>query len=107
MPVKRPAPTPALPQGLGWDNGDADEEGRDVLAAFGFTAHIRARGEAAKALQRDAGFRARRGVVARTPSGMNRCRRVLIRWDKNVRHDLGFLHLVCAYLTYRQAGLWG
>jgi putative transposase len=38
---------------------------------------------------------------------MNRFRRVLIRWDKNVRNDLGFLHLACAYITYRQAGLLG
>jgi putative transposase len=38
---------------------------------------------------------------------MNRFRRVLIRWDKKVRNYLGFLHLVCAYITYRQAGLLG
>jgi putative transposase len=38
---------------------------------------------------------------------MNRFRRVLIRWDKKVRNYLGFLHLACAYITYRQAGLLG
>jgi hypothetical protein len=36
---------------------DDDDEVRDLLAEFGFTAHIRARGEEAKALQQDAGFR--------------------------------------------------
>ena len=107
IPVKRPAPTPAMPQGMCLDNGDDDDEVRDVLAEFGFTAHIRARGEEAKALQQDAGFRARRWVVERTHSWMNRFRRVLIRWDKNVRNDLAFLHLACAYMTYRQAGLLG
>ena len=105
IPVNRPAPTPAMPQGMCLDNGDDDDEVRDVLAEFGFTAHIRARGEEAKALQHDAGFRARRWVVERTHSWMNRFRRVLIRWDKKVRNYLGFLHLACAYITYRQSSL--
>ena len=38
---------------------------------------------------------------------MNRFRRVLIRWDKKVRNYLGFLHLACAFITYRQSGLLG
>jgi putative transposase len=92
LPVKRPAPTPATPQGLCWDNGDDDDAVRAWLAAFGCTAHMRARGEEANALKQDAGFRARRWVVERTHRWMTRFRRVLIRWDKNVRNYLGFLH---------------
>jgi putative transposase len=46
-------------------------------------------------------------VVERTHSWMNRFRRVLIRWDKQVRNYLGFLHVACAYITCRQAGLLG
>jgi putative transposase len=107
IPVKRPAPTPAMPQGMCLDKGDDEDEVRDWRAEFGFTAHIRARGEEAKALKQDAGFRARRWVVERTHSWMNRFRRVLIRWDKKVCNYLGFLHVVCAYITYRQAGLLG
>jgi hypothetical protein len=38
---------------------------------------------------------------------MHRFRRVLIRWDKNVYNDLGFLHVACASITYRQSGLLG
>jgi putative transposase len=107
IPVKRPAPTPATPQGMCLDKGYDYDEVRDLLAEFGFTAHIRARGEEAKALQQDAGFRARRWVVERTHSWMNRFRRVLIRWDKKGSNYLGFLHLACAYITYRQSGLLG
>jgi transposase len=107
IPVKRPAPTPATPQGMCLDKGYDYDEVRDLLAEFGFTAHIRARGEEAKALQQDAGFRARRWVVERTHSWLNRFRRVLIRWDKNVCNYLGFLHLACAYITYKQSGLLG
>jgi putative transposase len=107
IPVKRPAPTPATPQGLGLDKGDDDDEVRDLRAAFGCTAHLRARGEEAKTLKQDAGVRARRWVVERTHSWLNRFRRVLIRWDKKVRHYLGVLHVACADITYRQAGLVG
>ena len=107
IPVKRPAPTPATPQGMCVDKGYDYDDVRELLAEFGFTAHIRARGEEAKALQQEAGFTARRWVVEPTHSGMNRFRRVLIRWDKKVRNSLGFLHLACAYITYKQSGLLG
>lgn len=105
VPVARPAPTPEQPQGLGLDKGDDLDEVRDLLAKFGLTAHIRTRGEEAYTIKQEAGYKARRWVVERTPSWMNRFRRVLIRWDKNVGNDLAILHLACAYMTYRQAGL--
>ena len=103
--VERPAPTPDTPQGLCLDKGYDYDEVRDLLEKFGFTAHIRARGEEAKALKQAVGCKARRWVVERTHSWMNRFRRVLIRWDKKACNYLGFLHLACAYITYRQAGL--
>jgi putative transposase len=107
IPIARPAPTPARPQGMCRDKGDDFDEVRDLLAEFGFTAHIRARGEAAKALKQELGVKARRWVVERTHRWMHRFRRVLIRWDKNVCNDLGFLHLACAYIPYKQSGLLG
>ena len=107
IPIARPAPTQAQPPGLCLDKGDDDDEVRELLAAFEFTAHMRARGEEAQALKREAGYKARRWVVERTHSWMNRFRRVLVRWDKNVRHYLAFLHLACASITYRQSGLLG
>jgi transposase len=103
--VERPQPTPDTPQGMCLDKGYDDDEVRELLAEFGFTAHIRARGEEATALKQEAGFKARRWVVERTHSWMNRFRRVLIRWDKKVRNSLGCLHVACAYITYRQSGL--
>jgi putative transposase len=107
IPVARPEPTPDQPQGMCLDKGYDYDEVRELLAEFGFTAHIRARGEEAKALKQEAGVKARRWAVERTHSWMNRFRRVLIRWDKKVHHYLGFLHLACAYITYRQSGLLG
>ena len=107
LPVQRPEPTAEQAQGMCLDKGYDYDEVRQTLQEFGFTAHIRARGEEAKALKQEAGFKARRWVVERTHSWMNRFRRVLIRWDKKVRNFLGFLHLACAYITYRQSGLLG
>jgi putative transposase len=106
IPVERPEPSPATPQGMCLDKGYDYDEVRELLAEFGFTAHIRARGEEAKALK-EAGFKARRWVVERTHSWMNRFRRILIRWDKKACNYMGFLHLACAYITYKQSGLLG
>ena len=105
--VERPDATPEAPQGMGLDKGEGDDEVREWLDACGFTAPIRARGEEAQALTQAAECKARRWVVERTQSWMNRFRRVLLRWDKQVRNYLGFLHLACAYITYRQSGLLG
>ncbi len=107
IPIERPTPTPEKPQGMCLDKGYDFDEVRELLATFGFTAHIRARGEEAQAIKHAAGYKARRWVVERTHSWMNRFRRLLIRWDKKVRNYLAFLHLACAYITYRQSGLLG
>jgi putative transposase len=107
IPVERPEPIADKPQGMCLDKGYDYDEVRDLLTEFGFTAHIRARGEEAKALTQEAGFKARRWVVERTHSWMNRFRRVLIRWDKKVCNYLAFLHMACAYITYRQVDLLG
>jgi putative transposase len=105
--VERPEPTSEQPQGMCLDKGYDYDEVRELLDEFGFTAHIRARGEEAQALKQEAGFRARRWVVERTHSWMNRCRRILVRWDKKPEHYLAFLHFACALIAFRTAGLFG
>ena len=105
--VERPEPTAAQPQGLCLDKGYDYEEVRATLAVFGFTAHIRTRGEEAHALKQKAGVRARRWVVERSHSWMNRFRRILIRWDKKADNYLAFLHFACALIAFRAAGLFG
>lgn len=107
IPVKRPAPTPEQPQGLCLDKGYDFDEVRQSLQEFGFTAHIRSRGEEARAIKREAGFKARRWVVERTHSWMNRFRRILIRWDKSANNYIAFLHFACALIALRAAGLLG
>jgi transposase len=80
--VDRPEPTAQQPQGMCLDKGYDYQEVRDILAEFGFIAHIRARGEEAQALKREAGFRARRWVVERAQSWLNRFRRIFVHWEK-------------------------
>lgn len=105
--VARPAVKPSAAQGLCLDKGYDYDEVRALVATFGYTAHIRSRGEEAQALKRSARSKARRWVVERTHSWMNRFRRILIRWEKKAENYLGLLHLVCAIITYRSAGVLG
>jgi putative transposase len=105
--VARPEPNEEQPQGMCLDKGYDYQEVRDVLVEFGFTAHIRSRGEEAKELVREAGQRARRWVVERTHSWMNRFRRILIRWEKKPENYIAFLHFACALIAFRAAGLFG
>jgi transposase len=74
---------------------------------LGFTVHIRSRGEAAQAIRDTASQKARRWVVERTHSWMNRFRRILVRWDKKPEHDLALLHFICALIAFRASGLFG
>lgn len=107
IPIVRPKPTERNPQGLCLDKGYDYDEVRDLAAEFRYTAHIVARGEEAPAIKRKVGYKARRWVVERTHSWMNRFRRVLTRWEKKLENYVGLLHLVCACITYQSAGLLG
>src|SRR5262249_58891946 len=71
IPIERPQPTAEQPQGLCLDKGYDYEDTRQLVQEFGFTAHVRSRGEEAKALAREAGHRARRWVAARTHHEMD------------------------------------
>jgi transposase len=107
VPVEWPEPTPEEPQGLSVDKGYDDEEVRELAEEFLYTLHLRTRGEEAKEVARTVGYRARRWVVERTHSWLNRFRRILIRWEKKGENYLGMLHLACAISTFRASGLLG
>ena len=49
---------------------------------------------------------ARRWVVERTHSWMNRFRRLLVRWEKRIENYIGMLHFACGWITYRRSGLF-
>ncbi len=87
-------------QGLCLDAGYDYDEVRRIAAEFGYTTHIRGRGEEKKA--KEAGKKARRWVVERTHSWLNRYRRLLVRWEKHASNYLALLHFACALITWNR-----
>lgn len=107
IPLRRPRVTKKQPQGMCLDKGYDYSEVDELLQEFGFTAHVARRGEDTKQIKRRAGYRARRWVVERVHSWMNRFRRILVRWEKRADTYIAMLHLSFAVITWRAAGLLG
>lgn len=87
-------------QGLCLDAGYDYDEVRQIAAEFGYTTHLRSRGQEKKA--KEAGQKARRWVVERTHSWLNRYRRLLVRWEKHAPNYLALLHFACALITWNR-----
>jgi len=105
--VPRPKPRARRRQHLCMDKGYDYRDVRQLVAAWGYTAHIPVRGSSPATRQSIPGYRARRWVVERTHSWFNRFRRLLIRWEKKVPNYLAFLHFACAWVTFRATGVLG
>lgn len=103
--IKIPKPTKNNPQGLCLDKGYDYDEVRDIVKEFGFTAHIKSRGEEKIQIKKIAGFKARRWVVERTHSWLNRFRRILVRWEKRADTFIAMLHMALGIITWRATGL--
>ena len=107
IPVKRPRVTKQHPQHLCLDAGYDYPAVHEMVEQWGFTAHIRPQRADVKTPPPIPGYRARRWVVERTHSWMNRFRRLLIRWEKKVENYVAMLHFACAWITFRAAGVFG
>jgi putative transposase len=95
---------PDSQQHLCLDAAYDSEEVRQELVARSYEPHIspaekKQRSERKEARQHPGG-RARRWVVERTHSWLNRSRRLLVRWEKKTENYLGFIHLACAQLIF-------
>jgi transposase len=104
--LERPDPE-EVPQNLCLDKAFDFDCVRDLVAAWGYTAHIRTRGEEKREKAEIPGYRVRRWVVERTHSWMNRFRRLLVRWEKKEENYLGLLHCALAWITFQASGLFG
>ena len=105
VPVPRPRPTRRRKQHL---CGDKGYDATAVLRAARrrrYTPHIRSRGEEHK--QCRLGHKARRWVVERVHSWLNRYRRILVRWEKKAANYSGLLHFVFAHVLWRNSGVVG
>jgi len=79
----------------------------EMCQTFHVTPAVEARHEEAARLATDPTQHAKRWVVERTFSWLNRFRRLLIRWEKKSENYLSFLHHACAIITYRHTPLPG
>jgi putative transposase len=89
------------PVGLCLDRGYRTKQIPVTVAEHGMVAHIQARDEEIQARQLDPTWKARRWVIERTHSWLNRFRGLLIRWSKKTENHTALLHLACAIITWR------
>jgi transposase len=106
--VRRPRPKQGgRKQHFCGDKGYDYADVRTLLVRLGYTLHIKSQGEEARERRSDPRYRSRRWVVERSHSWLNRFRRLLIRWEKKAANYEAFLHLACAWMTFRAAGVFG
>ena len=103
----RPRPSKVAPQHLCLDKGYDYPVIRDLVCAYEYVLHLRSRGDEREAKATMPGYRARRWVVERTHSWMNRFRRILIRREKKIENYEAMLHFACAWISFRAAGVLG
>jgi putative transposase len=82
------------------DKGYDSDENRLLSMCLGYRPHIMGRGEEKKKIEKK-GFRARRWVVERTNSWLNKFRRLYIRWEKKSKNYESMIYLACAAIVMR------
>ena len=100
--IKRPEATMDFPQGMCLDKAYDSIGIRIELLRRYFDPHVRSRGEEKKDLSDSPGKKARRWVVERTHSWMNKFRGILIRWEKHTDNYLGMVYLACAMICFKK-----
>lgn len=98
--IARPEPTEEQPQHLCLDAAYDGDPARQEVQARSYIGHICSRGQEKTEKAHIPGYRARRWVVKRTHSWLNRSRRLLVRWEKKTENYLAFLQLACAQLLF-------
>jgi putative transposase len=84
---------------------DAGYKGKECLETavrHGYQPHIKQRKEEAQEKSTNPNFKARRWVVERTHSWLNRWRKLLVSFEKTESSYLGLLKLACALICWRQ-----
>lgn len=100
--VERPTPTPEDPQRLCLDKAFDTPAAQETVAKEQYESHTRRIGEETKPCDPATGHKPRRWVVERTIGWLNRCRALLIRFDKHAQNYLGLMQLACALIWWRR-----
>jgi putative transposase len=102
MIVGRPAPEEG-PQHLCLDKGYCNPTGKAAAEQEHYVAHIRQIGEEKLDEAGKKKHPARRWVVERAGAWLNKCRAILVRYDKKASNYLGLIQLAVSLLWYRRA----
>lgn len=99
--IDRPDPA-QVTQNLCLDKGYDNPTGHGATADGGYVPHIRRIGEEKLDGWGQKTHPARRWVVERTIAWLQKCRALLIRYDKKSQNYKGLIQLACALLWYRR-----
>jgi putative transposase len=98
-----PRPTPEeVEENLCLDKAYDNPSGEAAAAHGGYTPHIHRIGEDAKPQKKHPGAKPRRWVVERTIAWLNKCRAILVRYNKHAQNYLGLIQLACSLIWYRR-----
>jgi putative transposase len=89
-------------QNLCLDKAFSGEPSDATARVFGYEPHCRQIGEEKKDAKGGKRRKARRWVVERTIGWLNRCRGILIRYEKKAENYLAVVQFACALLWYRR-----
>ncbi len=84
------------------DKGYAGKPAARVMKQYHYVPHVRSRGEETLSKQADRRHPARRWVVERTLSWLNRFRKLATRFEKLAASHEALLELACALVVFRQ-----
>ncbi len=103
--VEPPDPLPGpdqVKQHLCLDKAFDGAPSEATARVYGYQPHIRRIGEEKKDVKGRKTKKARRWVVERTIAWLNRCRGILIRYEKKAENYLAVVQLACALLWFRR-----
>jgi len=100
--VEPPTPVTGPTQHLCLDKAFDGAPSQATAEVFGYQPHIRRIGEEKLDQKGRKRKKARRWVVERTIGWLNRCRGILVRYEKKAENYLGAVQLACALLWYRR-----
>jgi putative transposase len=99
--VERPDPV-EYPQHLCLDKGYDNPTGQKAAEAAGYIPHVRRIGEEKLDAAGQRRYPARRWVVERTLAWLQKCRAILVRYDKKAANYRALIQLACALIWYRR-----
>jgi len=103
--IPRPKPTKKHPQNLCLDKGFDFPVIDELVEEWGYTGRIARRGVDQSKRKRVRDIARGGGSSRGRTHGMNRFRRLLIRWEEKKKNYVAMLHFACAWVTWQAAGL--